>query len=851
MSEDIKNNEILTEEEKLKQENASYEAGIVPSLKDTEISTEVQNSFLDYAMSVIVSRAIPDVRDGLKPVHRRCIYGMYDAGYTSDKPFVKSARIVGEVMGKYHPHGDAAIYNTIVRLAQPFSMRYILADGHGNFGSMDGDEAAAMRYTECRMSKIASEMVRDINLDTVNFVPNYDGSLEEPEVLPSKIPNLLINGSDGIAVGMATKMPPHNLRDIIDGIIAFSKNRDISVEELMKIVKGPDFPTGGIIYGLGGVRDAYEKGRGTFRLRAKTEIQEMSNGKGKIIISEIPYQVNKAALVSKIGELARDKVIDGITSIKDYSKGNVNIEIECRRDVVPQVVLNQLFKNTQLEVSYGVINLCITNGAPKVLSLKELISDYLDHQINVEERKIKFLKKKDEDRKHIVEGLLKVHDNVDEVVHLAKNSANPQDFSNNLMEKFGLSEPQAKAVVAMTLGRLTGLETQKLLDEKELLINNINRYTTILSSYENLLAEVIKELEEIKKKYGDDRRSIISTEITSLDDEDLIPEEDIVITLTEKGYIKRMSNDEFRAQNRGGTGVKGMTVYEDDEVKLMVSSKTHTDILFFTSKGRVYRRRGHEILAASRQGKGIPVGNLIDLEKDERVVSLIDCDEYNEKYLFFATKKGIVKRTKLEEFQRINANGKYAITFKEDDSLLNVCVTDGDALIALATNKGMLCLFKEDDVRAMGRTAAGVKGINAKGGEVVALSTSISGDKVFVLSENGLGKLSPLEDYRQTKRGAGGVITIKTTDKTGLLVGMNIVKGDEDVVVITNAGTVIRTPLNQVRECGRNSQGVKVINLRENELVSGFTIIPHATEEDTLENNENTDNSSEKPLEVE
>ncbi len=848
MADEIKKDDVnIDEEEKLKQENASYEAGIVPSLKDTEISSEVKNSFLDYAMSVIVSRAIPDVRDGLKPVHRRCIFGMYDAGYTSDKPFVKSARIVGDVMGKYHPHGDSAIYNTIVRLAQPFSMRYTLADGHGNFGSMDGDEAAAMRYTECRMSKIALEMVRDINLDTVDFVPNYDGSLEEPSVLPSKIPNLLINGSDGIAVGMATKMPPHNLKEVIDGIVAYSKNNDITTEELMKFIKAPDFPTGGIIYGLGGVRDAYEKGRGTFRLRARTEISEMANGKSKITITEIPYQVNKAVLVSKIGELARDKIIDGITSIKDYSKGNVHIEIECRRDVVPQVVLNQLFKNTQLEVSYGVINLCISNGAPKILSLKDLIKDYLDHQTNVEERKIKFLKKKDEDRKHIVEGLLKVHDNIDEVVHLAKNSASPTDFGNKLMSQFGLSEPQSKAVVAMTLGRLTGLETQKLLDEEKMLIANIKRYTFILSSYENLLAEVIKDLEEVKKKYGDDRRSSISTEITSIDDEDLIPEEDIVITLTEKGYIKRMSNDEFRAQNRGGMGVKGMTVYEDDEVIMMVSSNTHTDILFFTNKGRVYRRRGHEIISTSRQGKGIPVGNLIDLEKGERVVSLIGCDDYKNKYLFFATKNGIVKRTSLEEFERINTNGKYAITFKEDDSLLNVSVTNGNALIALATDEGQLCLFNENSVRSMGRTASGVKGINTKGATVIALATSLSGDKVFVLSENGLGKLSPLSEYRQTNRGAGGVITIKVTEKTGKLVGMNIVHGDEDVVIITNNGTVIRTPLSQVRECGRNSQGVKVINLKEKESVSSFTIIPH---EEENQNTENSDELVEKPAEV-
>lgn len=852
--ENTENSDTVDEkQDQLNQENAELEAGIVPALVDTEIVNEVQTAFLDYAMSVIVSRAIPDVRDGLKPVHRRVLFGMIDGGYTPDKPFVKSAKIVGDVMGKYHPHGDSAIYMTLVRLAQPFSMRYCLVQGHGNFGSMDGDDPAAMRYTESRMAKLALEMVKDINCNTVDFVPNYDGSLEEPSVLPSRIPNLLVNGSDGIAVGMATKMPPHNLTEVINGIRMVAENPNCSIEELMTVIKGPDFPTGGIIYGLGGIRDAYLTGRGTFRLRGKTQIKEEPNGKSKIIISEIPYQVNKANLVAKIGELARDKVIDGITSVKDFSKTDVNIEVECRRDAVPQVILNQLFKNTQLEISYGIINLCIVNGAPKVLGLKELINCYLDFQIEVVERRTKFLKAKDEARKHIVEALLKVHDILDikktggkesrdEFIDLATTSANPNEFATRLMERYQFSEVQAKAVVQMTLGRLTGLETQKLEDEKTQLEVNIANYNYILESREHLQEVVLKELEEVKEKYGDERRTQISNQIMSIDDEDLIPEDDLVITLTNKGYIKRMSTTEFRAQNRGGTGVKGMSVYNDDEVIMAIYSKTHMDILFFTSLGRVFRKRGHEIPEYSRTGKGIPVINLLNLEKNEKVVSIINVKEYENHYLFFATKNGIVKRTDLSEFKRINCNGKNAITFKEGDNLLDVKVTNGNCKILLASNKGKLCMFEETDVRAMGRTAAGVRGMNLEdGAELVDLSTDQYGDKVIALSEKGLGKISNIEDYRLTKRGASGVITIKITEKTGDLVGMKVINGSEDYIVITNNGQVIRSPISQVRVCGRNSSGVKIINLKENERVSSFTVLPPEEESEEEINSENTE----------
>ena len=851
-------------EEEIREENAQLEAGLVPSLTNTEIVTQVQDSFLDYAMSVIVSRALPDVRDGLKPVHRRVIYAMYDAGYTPSKPFVKSAKIVGEVMGKYHPHGDSAIYQTLVRLAQPFSMRYCLATGHGNFGSMDGDEAAAPRYTEARMSKISLELVKDINYNTVDFAPNYDGSLEEPTVLPARFPNLLVNGSDGIAVGMATKMPPHNLNEICEGIKFVAHNPDCTIEELMKIVKAPDFPTGGIIYGLGGVRDAYLTGRGTFRLRGKTEIIENPNGKSKIIITEIPYQVNKSTLVAKIGELAREKVIDGITSVKDFSKTDVRIEIETRRDVVPQVILNQLFKNTQLEISYGIINLCILNGVPRVLGLKELINQYINFQIEIVERRTKFLKAKDEARQHIIEALIRVHDLLDvsklggkesrdEFIDLATSSPNQAVLTQRLMERYGFSQVQAEAVVAMTIGRLTGLETQKLHDEYDELAKNIERYIYILESREHMLEVVLSELDEIKDKFGDERKTQVSTAISSIDDEDLIPEEDIVITLTNKGYIKRMSTSEFKLQNRGGTGVKGMSVYNDDEVMIVLSSKTHTDILFFTNLGRVYRKRGHEIPEFSRTGKGIPVLNLLNLDKEEKVVALISADEYENHYLFFATEQGIVKRTDLSEFKRINCNGKNAISFKEGDNLLDVRVTNGSAKILLASNDGKLCMFNEEDVRAMGRNAAGVRGMKLNGEDrLIGLSTDQTGHLVFALSENGLGKLSEIDDYRLTNRGAGGVITIKITEKTGKLIGMKVIEGNEDYLVMTNNGQVIRSPISQVRLCGRNSSGVKIINLKEGEKVSSFTILPHEERvEESTEANEVKPESAETAPQVE
>lgn len=809
----------LTPEEQIKQDNAEFEAGIEPKITDTEIVGQVQQSFLDYAMSVIVSRAIPDVRDGFKPVHRRVIYAMYEKGYTSDKPFVKCAKVVGDVMGNYHPHGDSAIYETLVRMAQPFSLRYTLIDGHGNFGNMDGDGAAAYRYTESRLNKLSQELIRDINCNTVDFMSNYDGSLEEPSVLPCRFPNLLVNGSDGIAVGMATKMPSHNLGEVIDGIVAYSKNKEITTDELMRYIKGPDFPTGGIIHGLSGIRQAYDTGRGTFKIRAKAHIEE-TNNKSKIVITEIPYQVRKGDLVAKIGELARDKVIEGITSIKDFSKSDVRIEIEVRRDCEPNVILNKLYKNTQLEVSFGVINLCIVDGAPKVLTLKELIKYYLEFQVSVVKRRTIFLKAKDEARINIIKALLVVGENINEVVEIGKASSTIQIYQDKLMERFSFNEDQAKAVVSMTLGRLTGIETTKLVDEQNLLLENIKSYNYLLSDDIHLEEKVIEELEVIKKKFNDERRTEISTSIVSLNDEDFIPEDNIVITLTQNGYLKRMSTSEFKSQNRGGMGVKGLTINSGDVVTKLVNASTHTDILFFSSTGKVYRKRGYEISEGGRQGKGIPVQNLLNLEKEETIVSIISVDDYKDKNLLFVTKNGIAKKTELEEFIRINCNGKKAITFKDDDNLFDVKVTDGNCYVLIASEDGQLCMFKEDEIREMGRSASGVKAINLKGSIVVGVDTSLSGNKVLVLSENGLGKISPIEDYRITHRGSSGVKTIKVNEKTGKLIGMKVVDGTEDYLCITLKGTVVRSSLSQVRECGRNSSGVKMIELKNDKVIT-------------------------------
>jgi len=838
-----------TEEEEIEE----AEDGIVPGLRDTEIVGEVKSSFLDYAMSVIVARAIPDVRDGLKPVHRRIVFGMNEAGMTPSSPFKKCARIVGDVMGKYHPHGDSAIYQTLVRLAQPFAMRYTLVDGHGNFGSVDGDEAAAMRYTEARMTKIALEMVRDIDCNTVDFVDNYDGTEQEPSVLPSRIPNLLVNGSSGIAVGMATNMPTHNLGEVIDGIVALAENPEITPEEIMQnYVFGPDFPTGGIILGRAGIRDAYTKGSGSITIRSKCSIEESSSGKPYILVSEIPYGVNKATMCENIGNLAREKIIDGITGVRDEtSNKGIRVIIELRRDVVPEVILNQLYKMTQLQTNFGVINLCLVDGAPKILNIKELLQYYLDFQVDVIERRTRFQLAKDEERAHVVRGLLIAHDNIDDVVEIIKNSETVEIATKQLMDKYALSEMQVAAILSMTLRRLCGMETAKLQDELKQLEENIIRYNFILSDRKNVVDVVTKELKEIKEKFSDDRLTDITDFAGNIDDEDLIPQQDIVVTITENGYIKRLTSDTFRAQNRGGRGIKGMSTNDKDNVEQMIYTKTHTDLLFFTNKGKVYRIRGYEVPEGNRQSKGIPVINLLNIEKDEKVQAILQADDYAEgHYFFFMTEGGVVKKTATTEFASIRQSGKIAISLREGDSLLSVKITDGNTTICLASSNGKLVSFNENDVRVMGRSAAGVKGIElSEGCKVVSATTTSEGEYILVVTEKGFGKMSHYSDYRLTKRGSKGVLTLKETDKTGKVIKASAVSLDQDLMIITNNGIVIRTPLDQVKIAGRNTQGVHVIRLEPRQKVSSFTVVPHEDVEETpLDENGNPIPQEEAPV---
>ena len=827
------NSEKLAE---LAEKSGKLQSGIVAGLSDVNLTNTVKESFLDYAMSVIVSRAIPDVRDGFKPVHRRIIYGMNESGMYPNVPHKKCARIVGDVMGKYHPHGDAAIYQSLVRMAQPFSMRYTLVDGHGNFGTLDGDEAAAMRYTEARMSKLSLEMVRDINCNTVDFIDNYDGSEKEPTVLPSRFPNLLVNGSSGIAVGMATNIPPHNLGEIIDGVVALAHNPEIDTLGLMEYIKGPDFPTGALILGKSGIRDAYETGTGSITIRSKAHIEERGeHGTKRIVIDEIPYAVNKSKIVENIAELARDKVIEGISDIRDETnKEGIRVVIDVKRDTIPEVLLNQLYKNTQLQTSYGIIMLCLIDNAPKVASLKEMLNAYLDFQVEVIERRTRFLLAKDEARDHIVVGLLKCHDNIDEIIDIIKTSDTPDEAGRVLIEKFGFDDPQVKAIMDMNLRRLTGIETHKLEAERSQLEANIANYKDILSSREKEVEVVVKELLEIKEKYGDKRRTEITAEVGSIDDEDLIPQEDIIIALTRGGYIKRLTSDTFRTQNRGGRGVRGMTTNENDVVDFMLFTNTHIDLMFFTNFGKVYRLRGHEVPEYARVGKGIPVVNLINIEKDEKVMSIIEVDEYNEdKFLMFVTKEGIVKRTAIKEYESIRQNGKIAITLRDGDELLNVKIIEDDTIVGIAASNGKMVNFYANEVRPMGRTASGVKGIELdEGDEAVGVTTSKEGLYILAITDKGYGKLSIATDYRKTKRGAKGVATIKATDKVGQLVSVRAVDGNEDLLVITKNGVVIRTPIEQIRIAGRNTQGVKIINLEARQKVSYIAIVPHEDEEE-------------------
>lgn len=838
--------EKMSKEQFAEEEQEEKKKGI----KVVNISNEVKTAFLDYAMSVIVSRAIPDVKDGLKPVQRRIIYGMKEANITASAPTKKSARIVGDVMGKYHPHGDSSIYEAMVRLAQKFSTRYPLVDGQGNFGSIDGDGAAAMRYTEARMSKLAMEMVRDIDNDTVDFMPNYDGEEQEPVVLPSRFPNILVNGSTGIAVGMATNIPPHNLKEVIDGILAIAENPDISTTELMQIIQGPDFPTGAYILGKSGIRNAYETGNGSIIIRSKTEIEEMSNGKYRIIVHEIPYQVNKTRMIEKIAELARDKIVDGITDLRDESSGeDVRVVIELRKDVVPEVILNQLFKLTQLQVSYGINMLALYEGEPKVLGIKEMLILYTKHQKDVVRRRTQFDLQKAEERLHIAKGIIVAINNIDHVIEIIKSSKNVDEAQQNLINTFDLSERQAKAIVAMSLGRLSAFETTKIETECQELEQTVANYRQILAD-DNLIFDIVKkELIEIRDKYGDARKSEIIAGDFNIDDEDLIPQENIIVTLTINGYIKRVPENTYRTQNRGGRGIKGMTTNEEDVVDKIIVSNTHTDVLFFTDKGKVYRIRGHQIPEYSRTSKGIPVINLLNMEKEEKVRSIISLDSYDEEAgLLFVTKLGTTKRVSVKEFERIRQSGKIAINLKENDELIDVKLTNGSAEILIASSKGKVVRFNENDVRMMGRNASGVRGINVNGGEVVGVATSLEGKYILVISKKGYGKMSLIDDYRLTNRGGQGVLTMKTTDKNGPLTAIKAVNGDEDILVVTNQGVIIRTSLEQVKIAGRNTLGVKIIRLDENQEVASLAVsekIDEETEENVLNiENENITNES-------
>ena len=806
------NEEVKETEEVSDNELEGIEEGIVPSLKDRELVHEVKQSFLDYAMSVIVARAIPDVRDGLKPVHRRIIFGMNEQGMQPDKPYKKCARIVGDVMGKYHPHGDAAIYSSLVRLAQPFSIRYTLVDGHGNFGDVDGEEAAAMRYTEARMTKICLEMVRDIKKNTVDFVPNYDAS---------RIPNLLINGSNGIAVGMATNIPPHNITEVINALIALSENEDLTPLEIMSnYLYGPDFPTGAIILGRSGIKKAYETGQGTIIIRSRCQIEEHPNGKKDIIVTEIPYQVNKRTMIEGIAKLVHNKVIDGITDLRDESnKEGVRVVIELRKDAIPEVILNQLYKNSQLQVSYGIIMLCLVNGEPKILPINKMLSYYLDFQCEVIKRRTEYDLTRCKNQLHILEGLVIAINNIDEVVQIIRHSSTSEEAKNQLIERFNLSEIQAKAILDMRLVRLVGLELNNIKENIASLNTEIARLENILSSHHNILEVVVNELKEIKEKYGDERVTEISNDISMIDDEDLIPREDVVISMTESGYIKRMSLDTFKVQNRGGVGVSGGKMNKDDVTSIITYSKTHTDLLFFSSLGKVYRIRGYKVPEYSRTSKGLPVQNLLPIEGEEKIFSIISIDDYEEgKYLFFATKQGVVKKTPVKEFASIRQNGKKAILMREDDELIGVKLTNGDDLILLSSDNAKMVVFKENNVRSMSRNSTGVKGMDlGENDHVISLSTSNEGKYILSISENGYGKMSLGESYRITSRGSKGVITMNVTEKTGRLVQTKAVNGDEDILVITEQGVVIRTSLKQVAISGRNAQGVKIIRIKDSE----------------------------------
>lgn len=805
-------------------------------IQTVDLSKTMRSSFLDYAMSVIVARALPDVRDGLKPVHRRILYGMNELGVTPDKPYKKSARIVGDVMGKFHPHGDSAIYESMVRMAQKFSYRYVLVDGHGNFGSVDGDSAAAMRYTEARMSKIATEMLRDINKDTVDFMENYDGTEKEPKVLPARFPNLLVNGATGIAVGMTTNIPPHNLREVVDGIHLLMKNPEITTAELMQAIPGPDFPTGGVVMGKSGIKRAYETGQGTITLRAKVDIETQKNGRERIIVSELPYMVNKAKLIERIAELARDHRIEGITNLIDESdRTGMRITIDIRRDMSAEVVLNNLYKLTALQTSFGFNMVAIVNGAPKVLSLKEILQYYLEHQEQVIRRRTEFDLQKAKNRAHILEGLRIALDHIDAIINIIRNSKTAEIAKSSLITQFELSDKQAQAILDMRMVRLTGLERDKIEAEYQELIAKIKDYQDILAKPQRIDQIIYEELVEIKDKYGDKRRTeLLVGEVLSLEDEDLIEEENVLVVLTHNGYIKRLAADEFKVQNRGGRGIKGMGVNNDDFIEHLIYTSTHDDLLFFTNSGKIYHSKGYEIPEYGRSAKGIPIINLLGIDNDERVQAVVHIKRNQEKasslakYLFFVTRLGTVKRTKLEEFQNIRKNGLRAITLKADDSLDNVLLTDGQQNILIGTHLGYAVTFKETEVRVMGRTAAGVRGIRLRDQDYVVGSDILAAQsEVLVISEQGYGKRTAASEYPIKGRGGKGIKTANITAKNGPLAGITTVKGDEDIMVITSNGVMIRFEVANVSQTKRATMGVRLIKINDAEQVSTMAKVDH------------------------